>query len=204
MAGMPPFHGNQPGVSFADGAFIGPYQVIYGGGNPVTIGLDDELAGTLVLAPQAATLDDETHAALVVTQARYAAFDAEFRLVTKLQLRPLAPNPWEVAWIVWHYRDDDHFYSFVAKPNGWELGKEDPAYPGAQRYLATGDAPRFAVGVPYRIRVRADGARMEVSVDGVPIVTFTDTERPYRAGRLGVYCEDSVVTVSAIRIDPRR
>ncbi len=59
------------------------------------------------------------------------------------------PNAWEVGWILWHYTDDTHFYSFTLQTNGWVLGKEDPSYPGTQRFLATGSSPKATIGVPY-------------------------------------------------------
>jgi len=48
-----------------------------------------------------------------------------------------------VAWVVFRYIDDDHFYHLALKPSGWELGKTDPSYPGGQRFLTTGTLPQF-------------------------------------------------------------
>ena len=31
--------------------------------------------------------------------------------------------------MLWRFLDDNHFYYLVLKPNGWEIGKADPAYP---------------------------------------------------------------------------
>ena len=43
---------------------------------------------------------------------------------------------------MWDYTDNNHFSYLALKTNGWELGKRDPAYPGGQRFLATGsDSP---------------------------------------------------------------
>ena len=92
--------------------------------------------------PAAAAETDESHASLVVGPAITGDFTLKVSTATTRQLRTGSPpNPWEVAWVLWHYTDNSHFYYFVAKPNGWELGKEDPAYPGAQRFLATGATP---------------------------------------------------------------
>ena len=78
------------------------------------------------------------------TVSEFTDIDMTTTLGTVRQVRNGPANPWEVAWLLWHYTDDQHFYSIVLKPNGWELGKEDPAYPGAQRFLATGaPSPRF-------------------------------------------------------------
>ena len=113
---------------------------------------------------------------------------------TSRQLRVgSAPQPWEVAWVLWHYVDNSHFYYFIPKPNGWELGKADPAYSGAQRFLATGTTPAFALGTWHQITVTQSGQTIQVSANGMPVVTFTDRERPYSSGRIGLYSEDAEV-----------
>ena len=94
---------------------------------------------------------------------------------------------------MWHYTDDHHVYSIVLKPNGWELGKEDPAYPGAQRFLATGTVPSFPIGVQRVVRVRQIQSTISVWVDGRRLTTVTDRERPYTEGRVGLYTEDASV-----------
>src|SRR5687767_2697380 len=96
----------------------------------------------LVLSPQASTSPDETHAGMVVSQSSFSdvRFSADFSTLEQLRTGS-APNPWESAWAVFGHTDDEHFYYVAFKPNGWELGKVDPAYPGAQRYLATGSTP---------------------------------------------------------------
>jgi hypothetical protein len=148
----------------------------------------------LSLAPQAATSPSATHASLVRSASTFSDFDATVQVRTVQQLRSgSAPNPWEVGWVLWHYSDNTHFYSFIAKPNGWELGKEDPAYPGAQRFLAAGSAPTFPVGAWNTVRIRQVGTSMTVWVNGTQVAGFTDTERPYAGGALGLYTEDAVV-----------
>jgi hypothetical protein len=43
---------------------------------------------------------------------------------TERRLRGDRANPWDAAWLVWRYTDDQHFYYLVLKPDGFELGKE--------------------------------------------------------------------------------
>lgn len=64
------------------------------------------------------------------------------------------PNPWEVGWLLWCFSPDPthpydpsptsnsnfRFYAVVLKPNGWEVSKQDPAYPGGQRFLKSNNA----------------------------------------------------------------
>lgn len=59
------------------------------------------------------------------------------------------PNPWEVGWLLWCFSPDPthpydpsptsnsnfRFYALCLKANGWEISKQDPAYPGGQRFL---------------------------------------------------------------------
>jgi Ca2+-binding RTX toxin-like protein len=149
----------------------------------------------LSLTPAVATSPSVTHSALVLSQAVLNGdFTYSADVLTDAQLRTGgAPNPWETAWLVWDYTDNDHFYYFALKTNGWELGKRDPAYAGGQRFLATGSDTSFLLKTWYDVAVTQVGATISVSVDGQPIVTFADQERPYTSGRLGIYTEDARV-----------
>jgi len=110
-------------------------------------------------------------------------------------------NGWEVGWVLWHYTDSSHFYYFIPKPNGWELGKEDPAFPGAQRFLATGVTRMFPVGNWYTVRVRQVSNTITVWVNGVQVVSFTDTLGPYLSGSVGLYNEDSQVRFDSLTVN---
>ncbi|WP_194949597.1 hypothetical protein [Actinomyces trachealis] len=155
------------------------------------------------LVPQAPSTPEETHAALAthayiaVQEGATTAFSTSMLTTTQLR-RGSAPNPWEVAWLLWCYTDDLHFYALVLKPNGWELSKEDPAYPGAQRFLASASEPVFPTGTSYQVDVtvvsRPGATEMNVSVDGQPLVTATDHQAPYPSGQVAAYCEDADVT----------
>ncbi len=143
-----------------------------------------------------------THAALVLSRDTWRDLVAEIRLRTNRQLRRPHPNPWEVGWILWHYTSDQHFYYIALKPNGWELGKADPGYPGEQRFLATAAHPVFPPGRWYTVRVEQRGDGMEVDVNGYRLVRFTDRQEPYRSGRVGLYTEDASVTFQPVAIGP--
>ena len=156
-------------------------------------GIDVDGSKVLAAAPAASTRPDETHAALIRSGATFGDIDVTVRMKTVRQLRTPQPNSWETTWFLWHYADNVHFYYLVLKPNGWELGKEDPAYPGAQRFLATGSSPTFPVGRWNSVRVRQVGNTMAVDVDGVPLASFVDNERPYTGGAIALYSEDAEV-----------
>jgi hypothetical protein len=179
------------GTCHPDGTAIGPWTFVYDGyGCNAFVSASGNTM--LMERPKAATRRSQTHAGLVVGPEIASDFTLEVATATARQLRTgSAPNPWEVAWVLWHYADNVHFYYVIAKPNGWELGKADPAYPGAQRFLATGAAPQFPIGQWYQIRVTQVGTTFQVFVNGLLLTTFTDNERPYLSGRVGLYVEDA-------------
>lgn len=185
-----------PVESWRDGEVHGPWRSVFHGYGSNVGGADE-----LTLTPRAARRKDRTHACLVVSTARYERLDYSVRMRTVEQLRTPDPNPWEVAWLVWAYTDPEHFYYLALKPNGWELGKRDPAYRGGQRFLATGTSS-FPVGEWSEVRARQDGPRMTVSVDDRQVVAFTDRERPYPAGSVGAYTEDARVEFRDIAARP--
>jgi hypothetical protein len=146
------------------------------------------------LSPKQAQTRSATHAALVVSARHYGDFVASAQVRTVHQLRRGAaghPHPWEVGWVIWHYTSDQHFYALTLEPTGWLLSKQDPAYRGRERFLASGRTPRFRLGSTHRIGIVQIGNRITVSADGRLLTQFTDNQRPYRSGAFGVYSEDS-------------
>lgn len=156
----------------------------------------------ITLQPERPAFPAQTHAALMLSRGTWRDFVAEIRLRTNRQLRRPQPNPWEVGWILWHYTSDHRFYYVALKPNGWELGKADPGYPGGQRFLATATHPVFPPGRWYTITVRQRGDGIVMAVDGRRLVRFTDTQDPYQSGRVGLYTEDASVTFQPITVGP--
>lgn len=160
-------------------------------------------AGRLLwVAPQASTQASETHASLVTSTNSYSTnvnFNGVLRTVRQLRINN-PPNAWEVAWMVWNFQDNTHFYYIALKPNGWELGKADPAYPGAQRFLASGTNVLFPVGQWYDFQIAHNQTtnRMTVTVNGVVITSFVDAERPYKSGKIGFYAEDAEVELDSV------
>jgi Domain of Unknown Function (DUF1080) len=180
-----------PGTCYFDGQTFGSWLSAYNGygcNSVVSSGGNQMLSER----PLASTSSGETHAGLVLGPAVSGDMTYQVDALTGQQLRTgSSPNPWEVAWVLWNYTDDTHFYYFTPKPNGWELGKEDPAYPGAQRYLATGSSPAFPIGQWYQVKIAQSGSTIQVFVNGLLIVTFTDSETPYSSGQIGLYTEDA-------------
>ncbi|QQR52680.1 hypothetical protein IPG36_00955 [bacterium] len=187
------------GTCLADGTALGQWNVVYAGGGCVKVGSDATMSW-LEEASQVAAGASETHASLVTGPALTGAMRLDTKMRTVTQLRTgTAPNAWETAWVIWNYTDNTHFYYFTLKPNGWELGKEDPAYPGAQRFLQTGSQTVFDIASWHDIVITQDAVNtITVSVDGTQITSFTDTERPYTSGKIGLYNEDARVQFTNI------
>lgn len=184
------------GVSWMDGRTYGAWRADFNGYGRTQVRVLDRRV--LSERPKASTRPTETHASLVTSRIvpRDVQVSASVRTVRQLRTGS-RPNPWEVGWVLWHYTDNHHFYYVALKPNGWEIGKEDPAYPGCQRFLATG-TKRFAVGVWHTVTIRQVGNVIQVWADGVGLTTFRDLQRPYLYGRVGLYNEDSEVHFSNV------
>jgi Domain of Unknown Function (DUF1080) len=186
-----------PGEQWRDGEEYGQWRADYAGYGATTIVVEGG-RHQLSMSPGVPSEADTTHGSLVTTLKQFDDIDVTAQLRTDRQLRPQTPNPWEVAWLVWHYTDDHHFYSIVLKPNGWELGKEDPEYPGSQRFLATGTTPLFPIGVVHTVRVRHVGNEISVWANGALLTIYRDVERPYQIGSIGLYTEDAHVYFDSV------
>lgn len=187
-------------VCFADQSVLGKWYVIFHGFGCTKI--ENPTNPQLHEAPEVSQSPGETHASLVIGPSFAGPISYRGKLLTEKQLRVnSSPNPWEVAWVIWNYQDNEHFYYFIPKPNGWELGKRDPAYPGGQRFLATGSAPSFPIRKWYSFQVTQDAKNaISVYVNGLLITKYTDTESPYTAGAIGLYNEDAHVHFDNISV----
>lgn len=175
-------------ADWLQGETHGDWTVRYTGYGEVT-----SQDGRITLEPQAAADHDITHGGLVHTTGQCRDADFSMTLNTETQVRQDSPNTWEVGWVLWNFTSDTQFYAVALKPNGWEISKQDPDYPGNQRFLATGDTPAFPIGQDYTVTVTQDDGSMTVSVDGQELDTIIDEETPYREGSIGLYTEDARV-----------
>ena len=184
--------------SWDDGTTHGAWKARFDGYGRV--GVESAASNVLVLKPKASDQAGETHAALVTSRKTFSAMQLRVRAKTVRQLRTPSPNAWESAWVLWSFKDNTHFYYLALKPNGWELGKADPAYPGAQRFLATGTSMRFPVGSWASVKIRQVANTMSVWANGTLLTTFTDNERPYMSGSVGLYNEDAKTFFDNVRV----
>ena len=169
---------------------------------PLTVSLAGQWQtwwGATAFGPSAVTLSStvptspgETHSSLITTRRTWRDATISFTTTTLAQLRTgSAPNSWEVGWVMFRFRDLANYYYFIVKTNGFELGKKQGS--DAQVFLATGNLPQLAANRPRDVQVRIQGARIRVTVDGVPTVDFTDPHPLLAPGSVGLYEEDSQV-----------
>ena len=205
--------------AWRDGTVHGGWTAVYDGyGTTKVVSVNGNRA--LQEKPQASTSPGETHASMVVSNATFGNIDLQVRLRTQQQLRSgSTPNPWEVAWVVWGYKNDQTFYYFIPKPNGWELGKVDSSkkdplssatcvwptyanckYPGGQRFLATGSNVKFPINRWYDVRVTQVAGTIKVWVGTTLITSFVDTENVYTSGQIGLYNEDAQVRFDSVKV----
>jgi hypothetical protein len=102
--------------------------------------------------------------------------------------------------VVWHYTSAQHFYALTLEPSGWLLSKQDPAYRGGERFLASGKLPRFPVSVAHSVGIVQIGNQITVSADGRVLAKFVDTQRPYLTGGFGTYAEDCIASFRDIHL----
>jgi hypothetical protein len=156
--------------------------------------------GGYTLQSQAPSSPAETHSALLTSNTTWGDQVFSYTAATLAQLRTgSAPNPWEVAWSMFRFTDLSHYYWFIVKPNGWELGKKQGS--DTQIFLATGATPTEPVGTAYQVRIQAQAGRILVSVNGTAVVDYTDPS-PLLGGSVGLYEEDAKVTFTNVSVTP--
>ena len=115
------------------------------------------------------------------------------------------PNPWETAWVLWHYTDDFHTYAFYLKPTGFQIEKKDNnnRNDSAQIYLLDGDTPKLKMGQWSKVRISMVGIHIRVWVNGANIADFYDkipNSPRMSSGAMGLYNEDSSVRFDNVYI----
>lgn len=200
------FSGYSRNRCFTDGCSFGAWNIVWTGYGTVSVANNQHNLGPsyVELSPQVASADVIGSSTLIVGPTFSGPVTLETTLKTTRQLRTgRQADPWEVGWVLWNYTTNRNFYYFIPKPNGWELGKADPAYPGDQRFLATGTSPRFPIGQNYTVKITQNANNtIKVWVDGRLITTFTDRERPYTYGQIGLYTEVATVRYTNVKAGP--
>jgi hypothetical protein len=174
---------------------------MYHGGGFIDVKPDDADPSNNVMVLQPEFVDQETRAPLAVTAKEYKDFTLSLDMRTDKQLRP-DPNPWEMAWVKWRYVDETHFYYFVLKPNGAEVGKYDGGEnPKDQLFVADAPFPTTYVGKWDHIDIIAKGNHVIILVNGKIAHDFDDVSS-FDTGRIGLYNEDARTSFDNITIIP--
>ena len=166
----------------------------------------------IVMQPATSTSPYETHAALALSNLTKAHPMKDFQLMirasTEEQLRTPAPNAWEVFTIFFNYDVDNsgkkNTNYLKLTDNGVELGTLSDK--NGQTFLATSKGQMLSLGKINTYLLIKKGNHIDISIDGEPIINFTDTSSPHQfydvAGSIGLYTEDARVRIHSVEILP--
>ena len=157
--------------------------------------------------PKTSTHPNETHAALTLTTQTYEDIEMHLKVKTNKQLRQnSAPNPWEVAWILWRYQDDWHHYYFIFKPNGIELGKKQNENQAEEQiFLYTANEPKLRIDEWNTWYIKMSGNHIEIWLELADrsmqrVVNYHDNAQIVGPGNVGLYTEDAHVQFDDVYI----
>jgi hypothetical protein len=129
------------------------------------------------------------------------------KVKTNKQLRQnSAPNPWEVAWIMWRYQDDWHHYYFIFKPNGIELGKKHNENQAEEQiFLYTAIEPKLRMDEWNTWYIKMCGNHIEIGLEMAEgsmqkVVDYYDNMPIEGPGNIGLYTEDAHVQFDDVYI----
>lgn len=189
----------------------GKWKNAYNGGGYLGVKIDNGNKNVFFMYPKTSTNYHETNANLVKSTQRFSNFNMDIDAKTVEQLRRNSPpNNWEAAWILFRYTDDFHYYWFVLKPTGVELGKKDCGtctipYQG-QIYLYTNDIPHLKIGSWSNWKITAIGNHITMTVDGDKVVDYVDTTMSPQlsSGGIAMYNEDAYAQFDNIYDTPHK
>jgi hypothetical protein len=170
-----------------------------GGSSGVRNDFNDTTNNIFFMHPEVAKSASETYANLVTTTHNFSNFEMSVDVKTEKQLREnSSPNTWETAWILFRYTDNFHYYWFVQKPTGVELGKKDCTtctnpFEG-QEFLHTSNIRTLKLGEWSNWKISAMENNITVSIDGTGLeLRDLDMSPQLGRGSIGFYTEDAAV-----------
>ena len=189
-------------TTWTDGQSLGAWTVRFAGYGGVTA----IRAGSLLrLAPRPATRPDETHAALVVTGRSFAepclsvsspASD-DGPAADRLRAEPVGVC---LAGVGLHQQRPLLLPGGEAQRLGaGQAGPRVPRRAAVPRHRIDAVDARGDLADGVESRGPSPGATT-VRLDGAVVARFTDLDRPYTAGRVGLYSEDAVVDVDTVTV----
>jgi hypothetical protein len=152
---------------------------------------------------RAATAKSQTESALALTTHKFKDFKLSVDVRTDKQTRQNSmPNSWEVGWIIWKWNDNTHFYYFLVKTTGAEVGKYDGGVnPIDQKILKTSSSPKTSIGQWMHWDIVVKGNHITVIVDGTRVFDFENASS-FDTGTIGLYTEDAAVSFDNVVIVP--
>jgi len=155
-------------------------------------------------SPERQTLKKRTFSTLTLSTQSYRNFQLSLDVRTISQTRTsYAPNPWEVAWVFWHDVgngtdpiDKTHFYYFLVKTNGVEIGKYDGGTnPESQKIIKSKTYPNQTTlktdfGKWQNWNIIVIDNHIISRVNNITAFDIRDTAS-FGSGRIGLYNEDS-------------
>jgi glucose/arabinose dehydrogenase len=190
------------------------WRNIYNGGGESGVRKDNKNNNNNVffMKPNITKSSNETYATFVKSTNEYTDFKMKIDVKTGKQLRELnnnnIANPWEAAWIFFRYTDDFHYYWFVLKPTGIELGKKDcdtckNSYEG-QIFLLTKEQPILKIDDWSTWEISMIGNHIIISIDGKVVMDLKDPSmsKNLTNGSIGLYTEDAAVSFDNVYINP--
>ena len=187
---------------------------IYTGFGSMGVATDHENKGNHFFEePQEPKLSNSTHSSLAITTKKYQDFDLTLDMMTVKQLRKDKPNPWETAWVVWHFTDNYHWYAFQLKTNGVQLEKKDNDVKNdaAEIFLQTKNSSAFKLGTWNKVRILHEGSytntpHIRIWINNDKVFDYVDDKIPNSPkldyGSIGLYSEDASVRFDNVYIKP--
>ncbi len=178
--------------------------IIYNGYG--TVNWDTKLE-QLTMTPKAATQTNETHAALVISKTSYQQpFQLSYTMKTTKQLRiGSTPNPWEVGWVVFGYKNDGKFKYLTLKPNGYGLELGESLLNDRQNFLYTSTLNKdfFPINKDYNVIINAQNNNITITINDKQYAQYSITNKDVLTvdGKYGFYTEDASVQVSNIKME---
>lgn len=152
------------------------------------------------LKPRISTSPKDTQAALVRSTNTFCDYSVNFDINTVKQLRQnIPPNTWEAGWFIFRYTDTFHYYWFLIRSDGIELGKKDcdtctDPFTG-QQFLVTKQIPTLQTNTWHHWTINIIGNHIQISVDKKLVIDFVDQKMSPKlsAGNIAMYSEDAYV-----------
>lgn len=173
----------------------------------------DFAPGQLRLRPRSAQLATETHAALILSRSQHQYFRLRVDYQHIQQLRQDQPNPWEVFWIAFNYKEVSPSQNpalrapskqsnyFAYKTNGVELGR---MFGSVEQHFLFTQATATQLG-RHRLELERGYFGVRIWVDGKEVVNFLDQAWPDalydHVGPIGLYVEDAEVRIESVSIE---